>query len=167
MDNELTLAGYDKIGRCQGRHRQDRAQAFADGVARGETPEEKEAQLALARRASSASGADQFGRPVRAPRGGERQIPVEAKPLIDRFLDQRLLFKDRRRDPNGNDVDIVEVAHETLLRQPPFSDWLSDERPFLVWRERLSQARAAFETEQRGLLAGPGACIACDCAEAS
>ena len=164
VDNELTLSGYDRIGRFKGVIDKTVAQAFADAVARGEMPEAKEAQLALARRAliphlAQINSAGQFVRHVAA----SEQIPVEARPLIDRLLDQRLLFKDRRRDPNGNDVDIVEVAHETLLRQPPFSDWLSDERPFLVWRERLSQARAAYETEQRGLLApGLELDIACD-----
>ena len=68
------------------------------------------------------------------------QIPAEARPLIDRFADQRLLIKDRRKDADGKDVDVVEVAHEALLRQPPFSDWLADDREFLMWRERLSQA---------------------------
>ena len=88
------------------------------------------------------------------------QIPAEARALIDRFADQRLLIRDRRKDADGKDVDVVEVAHEALLRQPPFSDWLAEDREFLVWRERLSQARAAFAAEQRGLLAGRELAIA-------
>src|SRR5207247_8655944 len=42
----------------------------------------------------------------------------------------------------------------TLLRQPPFSEWLAEDREFRVWRERLGQASAAFEANERGLLAG-------------
>jgi conflict system STAND superfamily ATPase len=81
------------------------------------------------------------------------KIPAETRALMDRFADQRLLIRDRRKDAEGHDVDVVEVAHEALLRQPPFSKWLEDDREFLVWSERLSQARAAFEANQRGLMA--------------
>jgi hypothetical protein len=45
-DNELTLAGYDKIGRVKGVIDKTVAQAFADGVARGEAPKDEKAQLA-------------------------------------------------------------------------------------------------------------------------
>ena len=86
------------------------------------------------------------------------KIPAEARPLIDRFADQRLLIRDRRQDA----TKVIEVAHEALLRQPPFSDWLAEDREFLMWRERLSQARAAFEANQRGLLAGRELAIARD-----
>ena len=160
-DNELTLSGYDKIGRVKGVIDKTVAQAFAEAVAKGEAPKDEKAQLrARARRLYSASGAGQRGRPIRAPCGGARPIPAEARPLIDRFADQRLLIRDRRKDADGNDVDVLEVAHEALLRQPPFSDWLAEDREFLVWRERLSQARAAFAAEQRGLLAGRELAIA-------
>ena len=87
-------------------------------------------------------------------------IPTEARPLIDRFADQRLLIRDRRKDAKGKDVDVLEVAHEALLRQSPFSDWLAEDREFLVWRDRLGQARTAFESEQRDLLAGRELAIA-------
>jgi hypothetical protein len=42
----------------------------------------------------------------------------------------------------------------SILRQPPFSDWLAEDREFLLWRDRLSQARTAFEADERGLLTG-------------
>ncbi len=149
-DKELTLAGYDKIGRVRGVIDKTVAQAFAEGVARGEAPKDEKAQLALARSTfiphlAQVNAAGQFVRRVATL----DQLPVEALPLIDRFADQRLLIKDRRKN-----AEVVEVAHEALLRQPPFSDWLTDAREFLVWRERLSQARAAFDANQRGLLAG-------------
>jgi hypothetical protein len=155
-DNELTLAGYDKIGRVKGVIDQTVVQAFAEAVARGEAPKDTKAQLALARSAfiphlAQVNAAGQFVRRVATL----DQIPAEARPLIDRFADQRLLIKDRRQD-----AEVIEVAHEALLRQPPFSDWLADDREFLVWRERLGQARAAFEANQRGLLAGRELAIA-------
>jgi WD40 repeat protein len=160
-DNELTLAGYDKIGRVKGVIDKTVAQAFEEAVARGEAPKDEKAQLALARAAfiphlAQVNAAGQFVRHVAA----RDQIPAEARPLIDRFADQRLLIRDRRKDADGNDADVLEVAHEALLRQPPFSEWLKDDREFLVWRERLSQARASFAAEQRGLLAGRELAIA-------
>ena len=83
------------------------------------------------------------------------KIPAEARPLIDRFAEQRLLIRDRRQD-----AEVIEVAHEALLRQPPFSDWLAEDREFLLWRDRLTQARAAFEADERGLFAGRELAIA-------
>ena len=77
------------------------------------------------------------------------QIPWEARLLIDRFAEQRLLTRDRRQE-----TEVIEVAHEALLRQPPFSDWLAEDREFLLWRERLNEARIAFAADQRGVLTG-------------
>lgn len=51
-------------------------------------------------------------------------------------------------------IDTLEVAHETLLRLPPISDWLEEDREFLAWRDRLIRERASYETNQRGLLVG-------------
>jgi hypothetical protein len=154
-DNELTLAGYDKLGRVKGVIDTAVKQAFAAGVAKGELAKDAKAQLALARAAfiphlAQVNAAGQFVRRVATL----DQIHVEPRPLIDSFAEQRLLIKDRRKDADGKDVDVVEVAHEALLRQPPFSEWLEEDRDFLIWRERLSQARAAFEADERGLLAG-------------
>src|SRR5258705_3216874 len=76
-------------------------------------------------------------------------MPANARTLIDCLADKRLLIKDRR-----NGVEVIEVAHEALLRQPPLSEWLAEDRDFLVWYDRLSRARVAFEANERGLLAG-------------
>ncbi len=156
VDNAVTLAGYDRIGRVKGVIDETVALAFAEAAARGEAPKDDKAQLALARCAfiphlAQVNSAGQFLRRVAA----RDDIPAEARALIDRFADQRLLIKDRRKD-----AEVVEVAHEALLRQPPFSEWLAEDREFLMWRERLSQARAAFEANERGLLAGRELAIA-------
>jgi WD domain, G-beta repeat len=147
-DNELTLADYEKIGRIKGVIAKTVAQAFAEAAERREAPKDAKAQFALARSAfiphlAQINAAGQVARRVAT----RENIPLKARRLIDRFVRHRLLIKDRRKD-----VEVVEVAHEALLRQPPFSDWLEDDREFLVWRDRLSQARVAFETEKRGLL---------------
>jgi WD40 repeat protein len=157
-DHELTLAGYDRIGRVAGVIDRTVAEAFSAGVASGEAPKDKEAQLALARSAfiphlAQVNAAGQFVRRVATL----DQIPAEARPLIGRFAEQRLLIKDSRKG-----TEVVEVAHEALLRQPPFSDWLAADREFLVWRGRLSEAREAYNADQRGLLAGRELAIARD-----
>ncbi len=137
-DNELTLAGYDQLGRVRGVIDTAVKQAFAEGVAKGELPKDAKAQLALARAAfiphlAQVNTAGQFVRRVAT----RDQIPAEARPLIESFAGQRLLIKDRRKNPDGKDVDVVEVAHETLLRQPPFSEWLEEDREFLIGKQQL------------------------------
>jgi hypothetical protein len=137
-DNELTLAGYDKLGRIRGVIDAAVKQAFAAGVAKGKLAKDAEAQLVLARAAfiphlAQVNAAGQFVRRV----AKLDQIPVEPRPLIDNFAEQRLLIKDRRKDAEGKDVDVVEVAHEALLRQPPFSEWLEEDREFLIGKQQL------------------------------
>ncbi|TBB38562.1 TIR domain-containing protein [Rhizobium ruizarguesonis] len=156
VDNALTLPGYDKIGRLTGVIAKTVAQAFTEAAARGEVPKDPREQLRLTRSAfvphlAQVNSTGQFVRRVAL----HEKIPDDARPLIDRFAEQRLLIRDRRQD-----VEVIEVAHEALLRQPPFSDWLAEDREFLLWHDRLTQARAAFEADERGLLAGRELAIA-------
>lgn len=137
-DNELTLAGYDRLGRVKGVIDTAVKKALAAGVAKGELPKDAKGQLALARAAfiphlAQVSAAGQFMRRVAT----RDQIPAEARPVIDSFAEQRLLIKDRRKDADRKDADVVEVAHEALLRQPPFSEWLEEDREFLVGKQHL------------------------------
>jgi WD40 repeat protein len=155
-DRALTLAGYEKFGRVKGVIDKTVAQAFAEGSVPGGASSDRTAQLALARSAfiphlAQVNAAGQFVRRVATL----ERIPVEARPLIDRFAHLRLLIRDRRRG-----VEVVEVAHEALLRQPPFCDWLTADREFLAWRERMSQTRAGYEANQRGVLTGRELAIA-------
>lgn len=150
VDNALTLEGYERLGRVKGVIDTTVRQAFAKGVANGGLPKDAKAQLALARAAfiphlAQVNASGHFVRRV----AGRDEIPAEARPVIDCFADQRLLIKDRRKN-----VEVVEVAHEALLRQAPLSGWLEEDREFLLWRERLIQARAAFEANERELLTG-------------
>ena len=75
------------------------------------------------------------------------------KPLADALVEQRLLTEG---------LDTLEVAHEALLRQPPLSVWLEEDREFLVWRDRLAREHASFEAGARGLLTGRELEVACD-----
>ena len=160
VDNELTLAGYEKLGRLKGVIDSTVTEAFADGVARGELPKDAKAQLALVRTAfiphlARVNAAGQFVRRVAV----RTEIPAAAWPLIDRFAERRLLIKDRRK-VGGEDVDVVEVAHEALLREwRELNEALLAEREFLVAKGQLEQDvaewRAAAESRKSGaLLAG-------------
>jgi TIR domain len=153
-DNELNLSDYEKIGRLKGVLATTVTEAFADGAARAELPKNDEGRLALWREAfiphlAQVNAARQFVRRI----ARRDEIPSKAWPLIDRFAERRLLIRDRRMEA-GTPVEVIEVAHEALLRQPPLSNWLAEDQEFLIWRERLGQARMAFEANERGLLTG-------------
>ena len=115
-------------------------QALAKGVAKGELPKEEKAQLTLVRMAfiphlARVNPAGQFVRRVAT----RAEIPPEARPLIDGFVEARLLIKDRRR-VGGESVEVVEVAHEALLREwKDLNDALIEEREFLVAKGQLEQ----------------------------
>ena len=83
-DNELTLSGYDRLGRVKGVIDTAVRQAFDTGVATGELPKDAKAQLALARAAFiphlvQVNAAGQFVRRVatldQIPRRGEAADP--------------------------------------------------------------------------------------------
>ena len=140
VDNELTLAGYEKLGRLKGVIDLTVREAFAEGVARGELPKDGKAQFALARAAfiphlARVNAAGQFVRRVAT----RAEISTEAWPLIDRFAERRLLIKDRRKIA-GQDLEVVEVAHEALLREwRELHEALLAEREFLVAKAQLEQ----------------------------
>ncbi len=157
VDNELTLAGYEKLGRLKGVIDSTVREGFAEGVARGELPKDGKAQFALARAAfiphlARVNAAGQFVRRVAT----RAEIPTEAWPLIDRFAERRLLIKDRRKIA-GQDLEVVEVAHEALLREwRELHEALLEEREFLVAKAQLEQDvsewRAASESRKSGAL---------------
>ena len=78
---------------------------------------------------------------------GER---VGLRSLADALVEARLLT----RSGKEHGQSTLEVAHEALLRLSPLSDWLAEDREFLIWRDRLGKARAAYEANTRGLLVG-------------
>jgi len=78
---------------------------------------------------------------------GERE---RLKALADALVEARLLTRSGTRDGRST----LEVAHEALLRLPPLSEWLENDREFLSFRDRLSKSRGAYEANTRGLLVG-------------
>jgi WD40 repeat protein len=157
VDNELNLADYEKLGRLKGVIATTVREVFDEGAAKGELPNDAKAQLALARKAfiphlARVNPAGQFVRRIAT----RAEIPAEARPLIDRFAERRLLIRDRRKVA-GEDVEIIEVAHEALLREwGELHQALLDEREFLVAKgqleEDVAEWRAASESHKSGAL---------------
>ncbi len=62
-------------------------------------------------------------------------LPLNARPLIERLAKARLLIIEKEQD-----VTMVEVAHEALLRKwPLLRGWLDQEREFLIGKDQLEQ----------------------------
>jgi WD40 repeat protein len=93
------------------------------------------------------------GRFVRQPRRWD-ELPAAVFPLLERFVQARLLVA---RSEDG--ARVVEVAHEALFRAwDRLVVWLSADREFLLWRERLHSACAEWRRNGEDttlLLRGP------------
>ena len=75
----------------------------------------------------------------------QSELPAESRPLIDAFVEKRLLVRDRR----AGEV-VLEVALESLLRQwDHLAHWLQDERQNLVAASDLERSAAAWEKNDR------------------
>jgi hypothetical protein len=156
-DNELNLADYEKLGRLRGVIATTVRAAFAEGAAKGELPKDAKAQLALVRMAfiphlARVNPVGQFVRRIAT----RAEIPAEARPLIDRFAERRLLIRDRRKIAE-EDVEAIEVAHEAMLREwRELHDALLEEREFLVAKGQLEEAvsewKMASESHKPGAL---------------
>ena len=69
-------------------------------------------------------------------------LPEPSRPLIEAFVEKRLLVTDQR----GGEV-VVEVALESLLRQwNDLAGWLRDERQSLVAADDIERAATAWHT---------------------
>lgn len=67
-------------------------------------------------------------------------LPLASRPLIQALIEKRLLLSDVR-----DGEQVVEVAHESLLRQwNALAKWLDEEREDLKEADRLEQAAAAW-----------------------
>jgi formylglycine-generating enzyme required for sulfatase activity len=72
------------------------------------------------------------------------ELPPDSLPIVERLVWARLLVADRRAD-----VNVVEIAHESLLRQwPALTEWLKADAENLKLVEAVE--RAAEEWERKG-----------------
>ncbi|MGV9678821.1 nSTAND1 domain-containing NTPase [Nocardia sp. NPDC003482] len=76
-------------------------------------------------------------------------LPADARPLIDRFVDRRLLVKDHRTH-GGRIETVVEVAVESLLRQwDDLAAWLREEADDLRTAENIERAAEDWHRNAR------------------
>jgi len=72
-----------------------------------------------------------------------RTLPLEVYPLLERLIDARLLLRDQRVLPDGQEAVVVEVAHEALLRQwGTLTTWLKLEGANLKLADSVRRAAA-------------------------
>ena len=80
------------------------------------------------------------------------EIPVEARPVLERLVEVRLLQRDRRRAAGADEeVAVVEIAHEALLRQwPTLSSWLDEDADRLKALSSVQRAAAEWNKNKQG-----------------
>lgn len=79
-------------------------------------------------------------------------IPEASREVVSRFVDARLLVRDRRRlgADSSEYQDVVEVALESLLRLwPDLAQWLSEQRDDLKEADHLLREASAWRADNR------------------
>ena len=135
---ELTLASYEAMGGM------DRVVQTAVDEVLSADPAQRSAQLAALRAAFvpwlATINPDNDQPLRRVARYGD--LPEPSRPLIEAFVEKRLLVTDQR----GNEV-VVEVALESLLRQwNDLAGWLREERQSLIAADDIERAATAWHT---------------------
>jgi hypothetical protein len=127
--NHIGAAQYDAIGGVKGA-----IASRAEAIFTNRPPAEQDAGLrALTRLVRVAAGGEE-GSDTRQ-RVTRAALPAASLPLVDAFVNERLLVSDR--DAAG--LETVEVAHEALLKGwPRLHSWVDTDRSFLLFRQRLS-----------------------------
>jgi WD40 repeat protein len=136
----LDLALYRSLGGLEGSVRR-----AADGLIQALDPDP--AALATLRDVfvGSLVRSDEDGQIVRR-RAFSDELPATAMPLLQRFVDARLLVAGR--DAAGQET--LEVAHEALLRTwPRLVAWLEEDRDRLRLREVFRRAAAGWDAHGR------------------
>ena len=137
-EGRLTLAEYEKIGGVQGSIEAAVARALTDPGRSPAIPAAKEAQLACLRAAFIpwlARIEPNTGAPMRRVARLD-EIPQGSRTMVERLVEARLLVADRRAR-----VDVIEVAHESLLRRwPALTAWLEADADDLKLVEGVERA---------------------------
>jgi CHASE2 domain-containing sensor protein len=143
----LTIAEYEGLGGVQGSIEAAVANAFAEPGRSPAIPAEKEAQLAALRAAFIpwlARIDPDTGAPMRRAARFE-DIPQPSRGVIERLIDARLLIADRRAG-----TDVIEVVHESLLRQwQKPTMWLDADAADLKLVEGVERAAAEWSRNGR------------------
>jgi len=139
-ERKLTLAQYERLGRVNGAINSAVSDVLEQGMRLGALPREKAALDAWLRETfiphlARVNKAGQFVRRVAI----RTELPARSLALVDLFVEARLLLRDRRSS-EAFDADIIEVAHEALLREwPALRGWLEADREFLIGKDQLAE----------------------------
>jgi formylglycine-generating enzyme required for sulfatase activity len=137
---DLKLEHYEKLGGIAGSIEAAVERAFTAADADPRVPKDKQARLALLRRGLIPwlAGIDPDTGAPRRRVARLSEIPAEARPLIDRLVDQRLLSTDVDK---GTKEKTIEPAHEALLRQwGLLHGWLKDDTALLTILDGVKRA---------------------------
>jgi hypothetical protein len=139
-EGQLTLAQYERLGRVSGAVNAAVSDALAEGARCGLLPRDKAQLDDLLRETfiphlARVNKAGQFVRRVAT----KADLPPRSQAVVDLFVEARLLLRDRRPTPGG-EAEIVEVAHEALLREwPALHGWLKADCEFLIGKDKLAE----------------------------
>jgi hypothetical protein len=142
----LTLEQYESVGGVAGSIEMALKQALAKPADAPAIPTEKDDQLALLRAAFIPwlARVDPYTGTHMRRVARLDEIPQSSRSMAERLIEARLLVADRR-----SGADVVEIAHESLLRQwPALAAWLHAEGDNLRLLEDVE--RAATEWNRRG-----------------
>lgn len=136
----LKLAHYNELGRVKGSIEAAVERAFKLADADPAIPKDRVERLALLRRGLIPwlAGIDPDTGAPRRRVARLSEIPTDARPLIQHFVEQRLLATDVARDTGER---TVEPAHEALLRQwSLLQDWLAEDAGLLSVLDGIKRA---------------------------
>jgi hypothetical protein len=146
---KLTRQDYESYGGLKGAIDAAVSRAFAAADRDARIPADHGARLALLRRGLVPwlAGIDPETKTPRRRRAPATQIPVEARPLIDLLVEQRLLT---RAVDDATREATLEPAHEALLRQwGSLKGWLDEDFARLVTLEDVQRAAREWDANAR------------------
>lgn len=147
----LRKSDYDALGGVTGAISAAIEDALSD--APSTVPANREAQLELMREAFipqlvRVNDAGEFSRRV----AKRMDITSSARPIVDLLIERHILTSDRNIEDDVS-LELIEIAHEALLRNwPLLVEWLEEERAYLTWREQTIRALDQSNAGERGLL---------------
>ncbi|MER8842904.1 TIR domain-containing protein [Mesorhizobium sp. M0913] len=148
-DGDLTLAEYRQSGGISGAIEAAVERALSAADADPGVPRDRLAKLALLRRAMIPwlAGIDPETKTARRQVARFTDIPDEARPLIEYFVEQRLLATDASAITGER---TIEPAHEALLRQwGLIDDWLKEDIAVLATLEGVRRASRDWDSNAR------------------
>jgi WD40 repeat protein len=141
-DGVLTLQHYTKSGGVRGAVTAAVEEALDEGRRRGLVPKDDKSLEALLGQAfvPHLARVNDVGTFVRRTASVD-EIPAAARGLVDLLVEARLLTRHR-----GEQREVIEVAHEALLREwPLLRQFLEADREFLVGKRQLADDVAIWE----------------------